>query len=131
MICSLPGDQPHTDPGVTHPVGDAQQPRPDGDGGPFGHGGAGDNRIASRANFGDAVDFVGWYNHHSVQRSNIALTDARNLYLAYHEGHTGYNRGTYQNKRWLLDAAAAVERNAVRYQTQYATCRDSLDRGWF
>ena len=89
------------------------------------------NRIASRANFGDAVDFVGWYNHHSVRRSNIALTDARNLYLAYHEGHTGYNRGTYQNKRWLLDAAAAVERNAVRYQTQYESCRGELDRGWF
>jgi hypothetical protein len=89
------------------------------------------NRIASRANFGDAVDFVGWDNHHSVRRSNIALTDARNLYLAYHEGHTGYNRGTYQNKRWLLDAAAAVERNAARYQTQYESCRGELDRGWF
>ncbi|MDP2284985.1 MAG: hypothetical protein Q8L06_12655 [Pseudohongiella sp.] len=89
------------------------------------------NRVASRANFGDAVDFVGWYNHHSVRRSNIPLTDARNLYLAYHEGHTGYNRGTYQNKGWLLEAAASVERNAARYQTQYESCRSDLDRGWF
>lgn len=89
------------------------------------------NRFASRGNFGDAVDFIGWYNHYSPARSNIALTDARNLYLAYHEGHTGYNRGTYQNKGWLLDTAAAVERNAQRYQTQYASCREELGRSWW
>jgi hypothetical protein len=89
------------------------------------------NRFARRQNFADAVDFIGWYNHHSVRRSNIPLTDARNLYLAYHEGHTGYNRGTYQNKGWLLEAAAAVERNAQRYAGQYEQCRGRLDRRWW
>jgi hypothetical protein len=89
------------------------------------------NRFARRSNFGDAVDFIGWYNHHSVPRSNIALSDARNLYLAYHEGHTGFNRGTYQNKGWLLETASAVERNAQRYQTQYASCRQDLGRSWW
>lgn len=89
------------------------------------------NRFADRSNFSDAVDFIGWYNHYSVPRSGIALNDARNLYLAYHEGHTGFNRGTYQNKGWLLETATAVERNAVRYQTQYASCRDKLGRRWW
>jgi hypothetical protein len=89
------------------------------------------NRFADRSNFSDAVDFIGWYNHYSVPRSNIALNDARNLYLAYHEGHTGFNRGTYQNKGWLLETAAAVERNAERYQTQYASCREELGRSWW
>lgn len=89
------------------------------------------NRFARRSNFADAVDFIGWYNHYSPQRSNIALDDARNLYLAYHEGHSGYNRGTYQNKEWLLNAAAAVEQNAQRYQSQYAACRDELGESWW
>lgn len=89
------------------------------------------NRFARRQNFADAVDFIGWYNHHSVRRSNIPLHDARNLYLAYHEGHTGFNRGTYQNKGWLLEAATAVERNAQRYAGQYEQCRSQLDRRWW
>lgn len=90
-----------------------------------------DNVFARRSNFADAVDFIGWYNHYSVARSNIALTDARNLYLAYHEGHSGFNRATYQNKGWLLEATAAVERNAERYQLQYASCREELGRRWW
>ncbi|HLT63821.1 MAG TPA: transglycosylase SLT domain-containing protein [Pseudohongiella sp.] len=89
------------------------------------------NRFASRQNFADAVDFIGWYNHHSLRRSNIPLNDARNLYLAYHEGHGGYNRGTYQNKGWLLESAAAVERNAQRYAAQYEQCRARLGRRWW
>lgn len=89
------------------------------------------NRFARRSSFEDAVDFIGWYNHFSPQRSNIALDDARSLYLAYHEGHTGYNRGTYWDKRWLLDTANAVDANAERYRLQYASCREELSKNWF
>lgn len=88
------------------------------------------NRFARRSNFADAVDFVGWYNHSSPRRSNIALTDARNLYLAYHEGHGGYNRGTYRSKAWLLGAADNVASNARRYEQQYGVCRSELSKGW-
>ena len=88
------------------------------------------NRFARRSNFSDAVDFIGWYNHYSPQRSNIPLSDARNLYLAYHEGHTGFNRGTYRDKQWLLTAADHVQRNALRYDQQYAVCRSELSKGW-
>lgn len=88
------------------------------------------NRLARRSNFSDAVDFIGWYNHHSYRRTNIQRGDARNLYLAYHEGHGGYNRGTYRDKAWLLPVAERVQQNANRYQQQYAACRDELGRSW-
>ncbi|ALO46427.1 hypothetical protein [Pseudohongiella spirulinae] len=86
---------------------------------------------ARRTNFSDAVDFIGWYNHHSVRRSGIELSDARNLYLAYHEGHTGFNRRTYADKPWLLDVANSVQSNADRYTAQYASCREELGKSWF
>ena len=89
------------------------------------------NSSARRSSFADAVDFIGWYNNHSVRRSQIPLNDARNLYLAYHEGHTGFNRGTYQDKQWLLNVANNVQANATRYEQQYAGCRRDLGKGWF
>jgi len=89
------------------------------------------NSSARRSKFADAVDFIGWYNHHSQRRSQIPLYDARNLYLAYHEGHTGFNRGDYQGKPWLLNVAANVQTNAARYEQQYASCRDHLRKGWY
>ncbi|MEM7724682.1 MAG: lytic transglycosylase [Pseudomonadota bacterium] len=80
-------------------------------------------RFASRTDIDDAADFMGWYMNLSRERNGIALTDARNQYLAYHEGHAGYRRGSYNNKRWLLDVADRVAARADLYQTQLATCR--------
>ena len=85
---------------------------------------------ADRDDFGDAVDFIGWYAHMSGRLSGIDRSDARALYLAYHEGHGGYNRGTYRGKDWLLRAAAQVERDARTYDAQIERCRRRLDRGW-
>jgi hypothetical protein len=53
------------------------------------------NNLASRANFSDSVDFVGWYVNQSEKRSKISKTDAYNQYLAYHEGQNGFNNKTY------------------------------------
>ncbi|MBE9538593.1 MAG: hypothetical protein IMF06_05885 [Proteobacteria bacterium] len=87
---------------------------------------------ADRDDFGDAIDFIGWYNHQSNKRSGIAKTDANRLYLAYHEGHGGYNRGTYRKKQWLVDVAHKVERKAAFYREQLLACEDELkDDGWF
>ena len=88
------------------------------------------NWRARRSNFADATDFIGWYNHHSQRRNRIPPTDARNLYLAYHEGHGGYARGTYRNKPRLLNTANRVQQNANRYQRQYDQCEKELSRGW-
>lgn len=89
------------------------------------------NRRASRANFRDAVDFVAWYNSISHRSSRIDRHDARNLYLAYHEGNGGYQRGTWREKRWLLDAAANVQANANRFSSQLQGCQRELDKNWF
>lgn len=88
-------------------------------------------RRAKRNNFADAVDFVGWYNANSYRRNNIALHNARDLYLAYHEGNTGFTRGSYANKPWLLDTAARVQANADRYQQQLERCEQELGKNWW
>lgn len=81
------------------------------------------NRRARRTNIRDSADFMGWYMNQSVTRSGVALTDARNQYLAYHEGHAGYNRGSYNAKPWLLRVASGVAERAATYQSQLASCR--------
>ena len=87
---------------------------------------------ADRDDFGDAIDFIGWYNYQSNQRSGISRSNTYGLYLAYHEGQGGYNRGTYRNKKWLIKVARKVERRANDYQSQLVGCEEDLrDRGWF
>ncbi|MEM9256176.1 MAG: transglycosylase SLT domain-containing protein [Pseudomonadota bacterium] len=87
---------------------------------------------ADRDDFSDAIDFVGWYNYQSYRRSGISRSDPYRLYLAYHEGHGGYNRATYRNKEWLLGVARKVESRANRYQAQLNACEEDLqDTGWW
>lgn len=88
-------------------------------------------RSASRSNFADAVDFVGWYNNMSYRMNDIERSDAFNLYLAYHEGNTGFARRTYENKRWLINAANGVQATANLYARQYASCERELNRSWY
>ncbi|MEQ8954743.1 MAG: transglycosylase SLT domain-containing protein [Gammaproteobacteria bacterium] len=88
------------------------------------------NSRASRSDFEDAIDFVAWYNANSNRISGIARNDAYSLYLAYHEGNGGYQRGTYREKRWLLNAASQVQANASRFAGQLDSCRRDLDKNW-
>lgn len=80
-------------------------------------------RRAKRDRIEDATDFMGWYMNISREKNGIALYDARNQYLAYHEGHNGFARGTYNSKSWLLRVASKVEERSMLYQSQLATCR--------
>ena len=80
-------------------------------------------RRARRDDIRDATDFMGWYMKESERRLGIPLWDARRHYLAYHEGRSGYSRGTYNGKAWLLRVAAEVGQRAQVYQSQLATCR--------
>lgn len=86
---------------------------------------------ADRNNFGDAMDFVGWYNRESKRASKIASNDAYNLYLAYHEGHGGFNRRSYARKKWLTDVGRKVAGRASTYAMQLSGCEKRLRRGWF
>lgn len=88
---------------------------------------------ADRDDFGDAIDFVGWYNQQSRKRSGLSPQNTYGLYLAYHEGHGGYNRATYLEKPWLMAVARKVEARANTYQAQLLTCEEALksDSGFF
>lgn len=80
-------------------------------------------RRAKRDQINDATDFMGWYMNKTRNRNGISLHDARNQYLAYHEGHTGFARGSYNSKAWLLRVADEVGTRAITYQVQLASCR--------
>jgi hypothetical protein len=80
-------------------------------------------RSAKRDRIKDASDFMGWYMNQTRDRNGIALTDARNQYLAYHEGHTGFARQSYNNKAWLVAVAGKVDARSQMYQSQIASCR--------
>lgn len=80
-------------------------------------------RRARRDDIRDATDFMGWYMTLSRERNGIPLSDARNQYLAYHEGHAGFSRGSYNAKSWLLRVADRVDERSRRYQAQLASCR--------
>lgn len=79
-------------------------------------------RGAKRDDIDDATDFIGWYMTDTRDQLNISLSDARNQYLAYHEGRGGYSRGSYRAKAWLVQVAARVQSRANRYQQQLRGC---------
>ena len=80
------------------------------------------NRRADRDDFGDVADFIGWYMDVSNRRLGIDKNDAYNQYLAYHEGHTGFTRGSYKSKAWLTSVANEVQAMANRYEVQLRSC---------
>ena len=80
-------------------------------------------RWRSRDDIDDATDFMGWYMDKTTRLLGIPKTDARNQYLAYHEGRAGYARGSYRSKAWLLRVADQVQTRAVMYDVQLTACR--------
>lgn len=87
-------------------------------------------RGADRHDFADAADFVGWFTAKAHRLNGVSKWDTYNLYLNYHEGWGGYQRGTYRKKAWLKTVARRVESRANRYANQFKQCRVELDRGW-
>jgi hypothetical protein len=81
---------------------------------------------ADRDDYDDAVDFMGWYADVSQKTLGISKWDAYNQYLAYHEGHGGWQRKTYNSKGWLVSVARKVDANARMYGEQLRSCRHSL-----
>jgi hypothetical protein len=89
------------------------------------------NNWASRDNFDDALDFMGWYTNKTQKVNGISKWDAYNQYLNYHEGWGGFSRGSHLQKAWLLPVARKVDERSRRYSMQYKGCKDSLSSGWF
>ena len=86
---------------------------------------------ASRANFSDVTDFIGWYAEQSKKMLGISKNDYYNQYLAYHEGHSGWKKDSFKSKEWLLVSAKNVETNANKYNIQLKQCEKQLNKKGF
>ncbi|MGJ8622744.1 MAG: lytic transglycosylase [Yoonia sp.] len=80
-------------------------------------------RRARREDIDDAADFMGWYMNLTVEETGVPIYDTRNQYLAYHDGRTGFLRGTWRSKSWLIRIAGEVEARAIMYDQQLRACR--------
>ena len=85
------------------------------------------NSGASRSNFSDSADFIGWYASKGYYQGFERL-DARSLYLAYHEGYGGFKKKTYRKKPWLIKVADRVQARSTKYQQQYWGCAGELKK---
>ncbi len=86
------------------------------------------NTGADRDDFADAIDFIGWYCNLSKIKCKISKKDTYNLYLAYHEGHGGFLKKTYNRKPWLKKTAKKVRLKANSYSYQLSQCRHNLNK---
>jgi hypothetical protein len=84
------------------------------------------NRFAKRTNFDDSVDFIGWYLNRSVVQYGVSARNAYELYLTYHQGWSGFRRGSYHKKPAIKRYARKVQRTAVQYKKQIRSCSRSL-----
>lgn len=115
-LCFFPGPRPSSAYGYAQAVDETWQ-KYKGNTGNWG---------ADRDNFADAIDFIGWYCNLSYSMCGIARSDAYSLYLAYHEGHSGFNQRTYRKKTWLKRVAWSVQSRAKRYSSQLTSCEDEF-----
>ena len=88
-------------------------------------------RFAARTDFGDAIDFVGWYTDQSQQIAGISKWDPYNQYLAYHEGQGGWLKKSYRFNGDLKRIARTVDYRAREWGAQLNRCEDDLDDGWW
>jgi hypothetical protein len=88
------------------------------------------HRWASRDDFEDAIDFMGWFTYKTHGINGVSKWDARAQYLNYHEGWGGYKQGSYKKKAWLVKVAKIVDQRSKRYAAQYNQCKEDLDASW-
>jgi hypothetical protein len=82
---------------------------------------------ADRDDFDDVVDFIGWYGATGERSHGIPRDDPYSYYLAYHEGHAGYLRGSFRRQPAVRRAASAVMAQSQRYERQLRSCRSRLE----
>jgi hypothetical protein len=89
------------------------------------------NGGASREDFDDAMDFMGWYMDQTQHINGVPLQDIYRQYLNYHEGWGGYRRKTYERKPEVKAIARNVQARSELFEQQYAGCKAELDRGFW
>ncbi len=85
---------------------------------------------ASRDDFHDAIDFMGWFTSKTHKINGVSKWDAYGQYLNYHEGWGGYKRRSYNRKAWLIKVAKKVEKRSKTYGAQLRQCQDDLNSSW-
>lgn len=80
-------------------------------------------RWSRRDRIEDATDFMGWYMHNTSRSMGVSKQDAATQYLVFHEGRSGYRRGSHNSKPWLIDVSRRVASRADRFAGQLATCQ--------
>jgi len=76
----------------------------------------------SRTDMADVLDFIGWYNARTARELGISKWNPKDLYLAYHEGRTGYRQGTWRDKPELVRTAEQLDHRAREYGAQLRRC---------
>ena len=79
-------------------------------------------KLVRRTSFKHSTDFIAWYLNRAHQKLKISKSEAYNLYLAYHEGISGYSRKSYKSKKSLKSAANKVQQKATLYKKQLKKC---------
>ncbi len=83
---------------------------------------------AKRTDFAYATDFIGWYSYQAYRQAGISPDNAYALYLAYHEGITGYQKKTYLSKHWLTDVARRVQLDKLQFDKQLKHCEATIPK---
>lgn len=86
----------------------------------------GDGLFVVRTHMEHALDFVGWYNYLTNRTLGVSFYSPQKLYLAYHEGRTGYARRSYDAKPEVVDLSSRVQTRAFRYDNQLKTCEQEF-----
>ncbi|WP_323127290.1 lysozyme-like domain containing protein [Marinobacter sp. JSM 1782161] len=82
--------------------------------------------FAERSQMKHALDFIGWYNARVRRQLGLSLDNTRDLYLAYHEGPTGFARQSYRQRPWVQRVANRVTAHANTYSGQLQHCETAL-----
>ena len=79
-------------------------------------------RTASRTNFADSIDFVGWYLNRAVRHLGVTAANTEALYASYHVGLSGYQAGAWRNSASITNSIATFQQQVQRYDSQYRAC---------
>ncbi len=85
---------------------------------------------ASRDDFADAVDFIGWYGERAHRLADVSKSNTYALYLAYHDGIAGFIKKSYRNNQFLLNYARQTQKVAYNYAAQLRRC-NIPSRSWW
>ena len=78
--------------------------------------------ILMRDEYQDAVDFASYYLRHIMDSLDVSPTRVDLLYLAYHEGISGYTNKSYSSKKWLIKTSGRVAATAALFHRQWLSC---------